>query len=250
MAFLVVAVLMLLGVGGLMLQRQSARHAPRPTGQAALDIASRRARWAIVAIFAASIYQDVLTAHVGMVEARLNTLPWAASAVSILLGLGCGVVYLAWLYRAVANTMLLRAPIKWAPGKAVAAYFIPFIGLYRPYQVMKALHAASDPTTLHDAPTFRDRPVEGYREPVREPLPTPRWSYPAPIGAWWILYNLRWVWSFFVEEFARTAAIAGMVTELAAAVMCALVVRSVDARQRERFRRLEASRSAVPSPSS
>ncbi len=138
--------------------------------------------------------------------------------------------------------MLLRAPIGWTPRQAVAAHFIPLVSLFRPYKVMKALHAGSDPSTLHDAPLFRYRPASSYREGVREPLPLPRWDYPAPIGAWWGVYNFSWVWAVAAGGFSMSVASGGVLAmDVVAAVLCALVIRSVDARQRERHRRLEAS---------
>jgi hypothetical protein len=245
MAFVIAALLVTLGVGALLLSRKSARvEGERPTradtGRAALEIASKRARWACFAVLASSVCHDIVI--LALERPRVLqpiSVPYGVSAVLLL---AAQVLYLRWLYRAVANTTLLRAPIKWTPGQAVAAYFIPIVSLFRPYQVMKALYAANDPSALHDAPVFRDRPAPNYRESARELLPPLRWNHRAPIAAWWGIYNLRWVWPLVWGASASRVALGGvMVTDVAAAVLCALVVRSVDARQRERHRRLEAS---------
>jgi hypothetical protein len=244
MAFVIAALLMTLGVGGVLLSRKSARvEGERPTradtGRAALEIASKRARWACFAVLASTVYRDIVIFALGGPRVvRLTSVPYDVSTVLVLVA---HVLYLRWLYRAVANTTLLRAPIKWTPGQAVLAYFIPIVSLFRPYQVMKALYAANDPSALHDAPVFRDRPAPNYRESARELLPPLRWNHRAPIAAWWGIYNLRWVWALVAGAASRATFGGRMATDLAAAVLCALVIRSVDARQRERQRRLEAS---------
>jgi hypothetical protein len=245
MAFVVAALLVTLGAGAVLLSRKSAR-APgeSPTradaGRAALEIASKRARWACFAVLASTVYNDIVVLVVGGPRVvRPTSVPYEVSTVFHLVAY---VLYLRWLYRAVANTTLLRAPIKWTPGQAVLAHFIPIVSLFRPYQVMKALYAANDPSALHDAPVFRDRPAPNYRESARELLPPLRWNHRAPIAAWWGIYNLRWIGGLVTGASASRAAVGGLVAmDVAAAVLCALVVRSVDARQRERHRRLEAS---------
>ncbi len=244
MGFVVAALLLTLGAGTVLLTRKfagaaHARSSPAVTEQEAVQIASRRARWAIFAVLASTIYRVVLSTLEGPWAIHPARLPHRVAA---LLALVAVVLYLRWLYRAVANTTLLGAPIKWSPQQAVAAYVIPIVCFFRPYQVMKALHAGSDPSALHDAPLFRYRPAPNYRDAIREPLPPPRWNHPAPIAAWWAFYTLRWVWDTGAARFAMPAAFGvARATNLAAAVLCALVIRSVDARQRERHRRLEAS---------
>jgi hypothetical protein len=206
---------------------------------AAVETASKRARWAIFAVLASTVYRVVLSPLEGpRALQRAPLLHW----MSALLGLVAVVLYLRWLYRAVANTRLLGAPIEWTPQQAVVAYFIPIVWFFRPYQVMKALYAGSDPSALHDAPVFRYRSAPNYRDAVREPLPPPRWRHPAPIATWWALYSFGWIWGMVAKGFVRPVAFGGaLAMHVATGVLCALVIRSVDARQRERHRRLEAS---------
>src|SRR5262249_47005178 len=131
---------------------------------------------------------------------------------------------------------------KWTPRQAILAWFNPLFTLFQPYQVMKALYGASDPSALADVPAFRDRAAPNYREGVRELLPPQRWDHAAPIAAWWGAFNLRWIWSIGAGNAPTPAAFGGsMAIEVVAAILCVLVIRSVDARQRERYRRLEAS---------
>ena len=223
MAFVVAAILMTLGVAALMLPRKSA-HAERqrpvrvPTGPAAVEIASKRARWASVAVLASAVYQDIVLyaikgpfyAGEGTPVIGWDSIPYAVSA---LFGLATSILYLMWFHRAVANTVILRAPIPWAPGQAVAAYFIPMVSFFRPYQVMKALHAASDPSALQDAPSSAINPRRATGKPSASRLPPLRWDYPAPIAAWWAVFNLRWVLAVFADGFrearGNSAPIAG-----------------------------------------
>jgi Domain of unknown function (DUF4328) len=158
-----------------------------------------------------------------------------------------GVLFLRWVHRAVSNAGLLGVPLKWGPGHAVLAYLVPVVSIVLPYYVMQALHRASDPLALGDAPVFRDRVEANYRDGARELLAPPRWTFPAPILAWWILFNARLVSGVIVESVAGAPAgrWVGAFCEVAAGVLCVLVVRSVDSRQRERCRRLDAAEDAA-----
>ena len=245
MAFVVAALLMTLGAGAVIAVAQVCPRRARAPDARRYGAGSRRDRQQ------AGTMGDLRRARVDRLPRMSSSLskgrgrstdPRLPYGVSALLGLVAVVLYLRWSYRAVANTTLLRAPIEWTPRQAVAAYFIPIVSFFRPYQVMKALHAGSDPSALHDAPVFRYRPAPNYREAVREPLPPPRWNHPAPSPRGGASTTSRWVWGMVAKGFARPAAFGGaLATDLAAAVLCALVIRSVDARQRERHRRLEAS---------
>jgi hypothetical protein len=167
--------------------------------------------------------------------AAVTSLGWLASAIAV-------VLFLVWVYRAAANVALLESPIAVRPGEVVVAYFIPILNLFRPYQAMKAIYRGSDPTPLGDLPAFRDRTDPDYRGGAREAIAPPQWAFRAPILGWWLLYVLRPV-PVVVPMAARGMGIApllGNVWDVAAAVACVLVIRSVDARQRERCRRLEA----------
>ena len=116
---------------------------------------------------------------------------------------------------------------------------------------MKALHRASDPSALHDVPVFRDRADAGYREGAREVVAPPRWDLAAPILAWWVIFDAITLSNHFaapgeVSTWWAACLLAG--GRLASGVLCVRVVRSIDARQRERCRRLEATPGPAAAP--
>jgi hypothetical protein len=223
----------------------------------AVERASRRARWAIVAV-AVSATSGVLTTFAfqqlmtGVQRTRGGTdaaLRFAAfSGVGSLVSLTAVVLFLMWLHRAVANVALLDATTSVQPGEAVVAYFIPILNFFRPYQAMKEIYRASDPTPLGDVPVFRDRIDPDYRGGAREAMAPAPWAFRAPILGWWLLYATRGVANLVAipasSMLGRPGILGGQFLsaawEVAAAVACVLVIRSVDARQRERCRRLEA----------
>jgi hypothetical protein len=222
----------------------------------AVDNASRRARQVVGAVLVSGVLSalrrtDALAFVIrdgegrGAVGAPVRiavALPHAAQ-------LAAAVLFLLWLYRAVSNTRALGVALEWGPGQSVLAFLIPIVSLVLPYYVMKALYRASDPTKLADAPRFRERDDFGYRDGAREPLPPATWTFPAPILAWWVLFDAVGLSGVFIPSFIRGHAIDWVVAscDIAAGVLCALVVRSIDARQRELCRRLEASENVVAS---
>lgn len=161
--------------------------------------------------------------------------------------MGSCVLFLVWLYRAVSNARALGARTKWSPGMAVVASVVPVISLVMQYFIARDLYRASDPSPLQDAPIFRERTDAGYRDGGRELLPAPRWDYAAPILAWCLVDAAK---ALTATVFARIADWVPLAVWLyapggiAIAVLGALVVRSIDARQRERCRRLEATEEA------
>jgi hypothetical protein len=223
----------------------------------AVERGSRRGRWAIVAV-AVSATSGVLTTFAleqmltgvqrprGATDALLRLA--AFSGIGSLVSLTAIVLFLMWLHRAAANVALLESTSWVRPGEAVVAYFIPILNFFRPYQAMKEIYRASDPTPLGDVPVFRDRADPDYRGGAREAMAPPAWSFGAPVLGWWLLYTLRGVVNLVAIPASSILGAPGIMGvrllssawEIAAAVSCALVIRSVDARQRERCRRLEA----------
>jgi hypothetical protein len=215
---------------------------------ASVEHASRQARWAVGALLisaglgalertdaAASLASELGGCVVGgKVVGLAHLLPSIAWAVAYF-------VFLFWVYRAVSNARALGGPLRWGPGQSVAAYLVPVVSLVLPYFVMKALHRASDPSALEDAPIFRERTDASYRAGVRELLASPRWELPAPILAWWILLDAKHLVTFGALTASSVVHWVTASCEIAFGVLCALVVQSIDARQRERCRRLEAA---------
>ena len=217
---------------------------------AAVESVSRLARWAVMArLVVAAVVAVTFISGLGPVLTRaahheggrtLSVVVMVSDAAIHLVAEG---LFLTWLYRAVSNARALGLPLKWGPIQAVVAQAVPVISLVLPYYVMTALHRASDPSALHDAPMFRVRAEGGYREGAREALAPPRWHLPAPILAWCILCGATTLSALLISPTLGVAAAryTGALGGIATGVLGALVVRSIDARQRERCRRLEAT---------
>ncbi len=224
--------------------------------RAAVENATFRARSAVTAVLVAAVGGVIADARAagcalgrgldgqGRVAQELTI-----CAASQFTWFAAGALFLMWVHRAVSNSTLLGVPLKWRSWQAVLSYVVPVVSIVLPYYVMKALFRASDPSTLRDAPMFRERAEASYRRGAREVVAPPRWSFPAPILAWWILFETR-IAADMVDSAADGLAVRAArsvcevavtaLCQLAAGILCVLVVRSVDARQRERCRRLEA----------
>jgi hypothetical protein len=214
---------------------------------ASVRVGTVRARWAAGAVFAVAACQACPPVAIALMSAggwgvgalrNVTAGTWAVPCVHV----AAAVLYLRWIHRAVTNAQHLGTPLGWTPRQAVTAYLIPFVNFIRPYQVMKALYAASDPAALPDALTYRHRENADYRQGARELLEPTRWAFAAPIGAWWTLYMLDGLLGSFFMVVAGPipGAVLSALSFLAAAMLALLVIRSVDARQRELLRRLEA----------
>jgi hypothetical protein len=219
---------------------------PAPTSaqrRGAVDRASRQARWAT--------WAALVSAALGASSLPYGSNVWSGPLVSgaelvrlssSIASIAAFVLFLFWLHSAVGRARALGAPVRWGQGQALLAFVVPLVSLVLPYYVMTALHRASDPSTLSDAPRYRDRIDASYREGARELLSPPRWSLPAPILAWCIAFDAVAL-SGLVPGPLFLGVLAGRSAEaalhLAAGALCALVVRSIDARQRERCHRLE-----------
>ena len=147
------------------------------------------------------------------------------------------VVFLTWLYRAHRNLAALRsAPSRFSSGQAVWAWFIPFLNLVRPYQVVRELWSLS----------AAGSGVGGKRMPEL-------------LGVWWtawILCNVsgqvtfRWALRAEGVESFQTLTLASMVDDTltgAAAIFALLVVRGIARCQQDRFQRV--LRGTLPPPS-
>lgn len=68
------------------------------------------------------------------------------SIVSVVAAIVSLIALLVWIYRAYANLPALHAAeIEFTPGWAVGWFFVPFMNLVRPYQVVRNLWNGSDP---------------------------------------------------------------------------------------------------------
>jgi hypothetical protein len=222
--------------------------APR---RAAVHLASLLARASVVAVAAAALVDAAVPSLATWQACRATRL--GVGICAMVLWCVAAVLFLFWVHRAVSNAHRMGGTLRWGPGTAVIAYVVPLVSLVLPYYVMKALHRASDPSSLHDVPVFRDRAEVGYgyREGARELVAPPRWDLAAPILAWWVIFDAITLSNHFAaagEVSTWWVACPLACGRLAAGVLCVLVVRSIDARQRERCRRLEATPGPAVAP--
>lgn len=95
----------------------------------------------------------------------------------LLLYVGTVVAFLIWFHRVHKNLPDLGGrELKYTPGWAVGGFFVPFLNLVRPLQVMREVWLGSDPSGL-------ERDIASGGPSIRNQLGTP-----ALIGWWWALF--------------------------------------------------------------
>ena len=107
-----------------------------------------------------------------MAEAEANDLRTTVIKTLDGLALLAGMIaFLVWIHRVRANLPALGIEdARWSPGWAVGWWFVPFMDLFRPFQVVKEIWKASGPEARPDS--WRDA------------------STPALLGWWWTLFLL------------------------------------------------------------
>jgi hypothetical protein len=140
--------------------------------------------------------------------------------------------FLTWLSRAITlSAGLSVTSIPWTASKAVWGFFIPIVNLYQPYQVLRDLHDQLAPDGVPEpAPRPRMDNPGGYRHVAMEKAPPPRTLPRASIGAWW--------WLFIAERLLSGVMFVGTACAIAAALLAILVVRAIEGRLEERYRRV------------
>lgn len=140
------------------------------------------------------------------------------------------IAFLLWFYRVHRNLPALRAEhLKFTPGWAVGGWFVPVIGLFLPYQVMREVLRESDPARI---------------DPKGSPASA------TLIGWWWGTFLLAKLLTPLGMKIRMTplelTGLIGMarfdiLTELLVIVagICAIrIVRRIDRDQEERFQKL------------
>ena len=220
----------------------------------------KRARWAVI-LLAATIAVDVVAIGSDLWQVILinrfldgtdiDSGPLTSSdhrqtivgGFQFLALLASGVVFIRWFHAAYRNIALLGAPaLRFKPGWAIGAWFVPILNLWRPKQIADDIWRGSDP----DAPEVRE-PGERIDDDGRL------------LTTWWAL----WIVSLFIGNFAGRLLfsadslpdirdsdeldMAALAFDVSAAVYAILVVRHTTSRQAQRVERLTASASpAVP----
>lgn len=202
----------------------------------------------LIAIWSGSVELSLLerAADGGMVtedEATTSDMRQAAIAIAqLVLLVALIVVFLIWFRRAYRNLPSLGARnLRFRPGWAVGAWFVPILNWFRPMQIARDIWRASDPTLPDTAGT----PWQGR---------TTSWL----LGFWWAAWlvsnqvdQVSFRTSFRAETLpqlqtsAKWTLAADAVSAVATVLVIAVVWR-VTARQEERARRLTTSGAHVP----
>ena len=153
---------------------------------------------------------------------------------ALLVFLVTAVAFLLWIHRAHKNLESLGASqLDYSPGWAVGGFFVPFLNLIRPFQVMREIWKASDPDVDYQN-------ASSWQYAASSPL----------IGFWWGTWILSGVLGRLVFSFSRDAktvdallsmthlSIASDVVNLIPAVLVVVLIRSIEARQQQKHERL------------
>ena len=149
-----------------------------------------------------------------------------------------GILFLVWIYRANRNlrALKIRNP-KYSPGWAVALFFVPFVNLYFPFDIVRTLWKESNPDIgISDKFFMQDSSVRK------------QYSSESPlIGLWWGC----WIVSGFTSRISSrlssdidqliTATWVEMASDaigIIGTVCLILIVKEIDERQEEKHRRL------------
>ncbi|WP_438008352.1 DUF4328 domain-containing protein [Sorangium sp. So ce321] len=159
-------------------------------------------------------------------------------------------LFLRWLWHTVPLAGSMSASrLRWTSRDALWSFFIPLINLVRPYQVMRDLHDHLSPDGVPEpVPRPRMDGAGGYRQVAMERAPPPRALPHASIGAWWALFLLPQLLSSMVTP-VRTNTVAEVITNrywaiavclatICGAFLAVMMVRTVQSRFAERYRRV------------
>lgn len=232
-----------------------------------VSVARGRAKPAVVALIAIAVMQGVagitsfwqieLLGSLAGGQISMETLTLSDSVFQMVsfaqlgLLLVTGVLFLRWLAKTVtaARTMVGEPHLPWTASQAVWGFFIPFANLVRPYRVMRDLRDRLDPEGVPEpAPRPKLDGAAGYRRVEMKRAPPPAPLPHASIGAWWGLYLFGSVLDRAVAGTTGTSASAlisnrrvimlASAVEIGAAVLAVLMVRAIDGRLAERYRRV------------
>lgn len=230
--------------------------AARSRGKAAVAAlvvtAAVRAYSAGVAAWQIRLLDDVQRGVVQNATLELSdTLFTAGAVIQLVMLLITGILFLRWLAQMVntARDLQVSPPLAWTASQAVWGFFIPFVNLARPYQVLRDLHDVLAPDGAPEpAPRPRLDGASGYRKIEMEKPPPPARLPHASIGAWWAFYVIgglveRGAASMDEKGIAalvssRTVSMISDAFDIVSAGLAIMVVVAISARLAERQRRL------------
>jgi len=151
---------------------------------------------AVVAIFSDLAQADLVSRvirgeHVTELEAMINDSRQAAIGFGqAVLAIAVLVALLVWVYRANKNLRSLRAAgLVFTPGWAVGWFFVPFMSLFRPYQVVSEIWRASHPEVDENDGT-------AWKAVGASPV----------VGCWWAVFLISGVLGFGTAQMGLSAA--------------------------------------------
>lgn len=164
------------------------------------------------------------------------------AVLSIVALIGTGIAFIAWFHRAYTNIERLGASdLRASRGWSIGAWFVPFLNLIRPKQLMDDIWRASDPALPANVQSgWQGRPVPGL------------------LHAWWALLLIsgfvgnvagRMITGAETPEARQSASTWALLSDgglLIAAVLAILVVRAVTERQESRAARVAGGGSPPP----
>jgi hypothetical protein len=218
--------------------------------------------WFVVGALLLVILMDVVGVFSNLAEARLVTRiidgelvtideldsndnrQAAVGTIQFLVFIAAAILFLVWIYRAYKNLGALGASgLEYSPGWAVGGWFVPFLNLWRPYQVTAEIWKASDPDAHVSEP-------QAWQAAPTSPL----------VKFWWGLWIVGGIIGGFMLRFAfqepedlealRSRAftfVAADAIEIPAAILAILVVWHITNRQDEKSRRLQQVTPGLPS---
>lgn len=178
--------------------------------------------------------------QVNRVDHALWTLHWP-------LRLAGAVLFFMWVSKSFKTAESLGArPVGHTASSVILGFFTPIANLIQPYRGLRALDDAIDPTSLPQPPP---RPaatddIRGYREAAGAPEAPRVAARPPPLLAWWVLWLFGMIaslWGVALFDSQVGVAVVYTLSSLGQAIcagLAILVVRRIDARLRERARRL------------
>jgi hypothetical protein len=158
-----------------------------------------RLPWAIVSLILTSTLESAITCFdvlleregIGPLElGRLVQMRRVASAVELVIMALAGICFLRWLRAACRDVVRIRPGVRprFNPSSATAAFLVPFLNLFRPLSLMRAVREETDPDWLDEAPLLVRNERAGYREAasvLTAPVPTP----PVLVEAWFFTWT-------------------------------------------------------------
>ncbi len=205
-----------------------------------LDLVYAAALWPSYQVASREVAGEVVTEDERFTAGMILVLPTLAK---LLLYFATVVVFCVWIHRAHKNLQALRVQhLQYSPGWAVGYYFVPFLNLVRPMQVMQEIwHGSVAPQPGQDAAAWKFA------------------STPTLIGGWWgawILTNIIGQVSFRLYDPAKPKLVlfsykldvaAGLLSIVAAGLLICLV-KGINKRQNEHFRQLTSIPAGVRPP--